>query len=258
PLGRCVDAVAGPGGSPGDRRDVDDVAAAVLELVEEHLGGGDRTEQVDLDHLPVVRTLTGVERTEQHDAGIVDQDTGCAQLLADAVGGGNDAVAIGDVRFDGDGPVAQFVRERGDAIEPAGQQGDAVAVCCQGAGGCRADAGRCAGDDGDLGRCAVAGHRGQASGICRPKLSRVMASGSGPPRLPVSSLSMAATSSVVSSKSNTSKFSAMRWGLVDFGMTERPSCRCQRSMTCAGLLEWDSAILTMAGSSRVLVCSPSR
>jgi hypothetical protein len=46
---------------------------------------------------------------------------------------------------------------------------------------------------------------------------KVMASGSGPPRLPVSSPSMAATSSVVSS--NASKFSAMRWGLVDFGMT---------------------------------------
>jgi len=53
--------------------------------------------------------------------------------LADAVGGGNDAVAISDVRFNGDGPVAQFVRESGDAIEPAGQQSDAVAVCCQGA-----------------------------------------------------------------------------------------------------------------------------
>jgi hypothetical protein len=51
-------------------------------------------------------------------------------------------------------------------------------------------------------------------------------SGSGPPRLPVSSPSMATTSLVVSSKSNTSKFSAMRRCLVDFGMTERPYCRC--------------------------------
>src|ERR1700678_1265593 len=32
--------------------------------------------------------------------------------------------------------------------------------CCQGASGCRADAGRRAGDDGDLGRRAVAGHLG--------------------------------------------------------------------------------------------------
>ena len=76
----------------------------------------------------------------------------------------------------------------------------------------------------------------QASGISRPKASRVMASGSGPPRLPVSSPSMAAISSAVSSKSKTSKFSAMRCGLVDFGMTKRPSWMCQRSMTWAGLL----------------------
>jgi len=66
--------------------------------------------------------LIGVERTGQHDAGVVDQGIGGAELLANAVGGGNDAVAISDVRFNGDGPVAQFVRESGDAIEPASQQ----------------------------------------------------------------------------------------------------------------------------------------
>jgi hypothetical protein len=38
----------------------------------------------------------------------------------------------------------------------------------------------------------------------------------------VSRASMALSSSPVSSKSNTSKFSAMRPGLVDLGMTERP------------------------------------
>ena len=47
-------------------------------------------------------------------------------------------------------------------------------------------------------------------------------------------------------------------GLVDFGMTERPCCRCQRSMTWAGLFACASAIRTMVGSSSVLVCSPSR
>jgi hypothetical protein len=45
---------------------------------------------------------------EQHDAGVVDQGTGGAGLLADAVGGDDDAVAVSDVRFDGGGPVAQF------------------------------------------------------------------------------------------------------------------------------------------------------
>jgi hypothetical protein len=52
-----------------------------------------------------------------------------------------------------------------------------------------------------------------------PKALSVIASGSGPPRRPVSSASIAVSSSLVSSKSKTSRFSAMRCGLVDFGMT---------------------------------------
>src|SRR5215212_4247440 len=70
-----------------------------------------------------------------------------------------------------------------------------------------------------------------APGISLPYASRVMLSGSGPPRTPVSSASIAAICSPESSKSKTSKFSAMRAGLVDFGIAERPSCRCQRSIT---------------------------
>src|SRR5215216_6266791 len=70
-----------------------------------------------------------------------------------------------------------------------------------------------------------------ASGISLPYASRVMLSGSGPPRTPVSSASIAAICSLASSKPKTSKFSAMRAGLVDFGIAERPSCRCQRSIT---------------------------
>src|SRR5277367_6169990 len=78
----------------------------------------------------------------------------------------------------------------------------------------------------------------QASGISRPYASRVIASGSGPPRRPVSRPSTAAISSADSAKSDTSMFSAMRVGSVDFGITDRPSSRPQRSMTCAGLLPW--------------------
>ena len=121
PLGGGVDAVAGAGGAAGDGGDVDDVAAAVggavLELVEEDLGGGDGAEEVDLDHLPVVVALVGVERAEQHDAGVVDQDVGAAELVLDALGGGDEAVAVGDVGGDGDGAVAELVGERGDAVE---------------------------------------------------------------------------------------------------------------------------------------------
>jgi hypothetical protein len=65
----------------------------------------------------------------------------------------------------------------------------------------------------------------QASGISRPKASKVIAAGSGPPRRPVSRPSIAAISSAESPKSNTLMFSAIRLGLVDFGMTERSCCR---------------------------------
>src|SRR5437773_10961305 len=68
----------------------------------------------------------------------------------------------------------------------------------------------------------------QDSGISRPNASMVIASGSGPPRRPVSRASIELISSVDSSKSNTSMFSAIRLGLVDFGMTERPCCKPQR------------------------------
>ena len=59
PLGCGVSGVAGPGGPPGNGRDVDQVAAAVAKLIEEHLGGRDRAKQVHLDHLAVVTALLG-------------------------------------------------------------------------------------------------------------------------------------------------------------------------------------------------------
>ena len=159
PLGRCVDAVAGARGAAGDRGDVDDVPAAlggaVLELVEEDLGGGDRAEQVDLDHLPVVGALVGGEGAEQHHAGVVDQDVRATELLLDALGGGDDAVAVGDVGLDRDGAVAELVSDGGDAVDAAGEERDAVAARGEGARGGLTDAGGGAGDDGDA--CVVVG-----------------------------------------------------------------------------------------------------
>ena len=149
PLGGGVGGVAGAGGAPGDRRDVDQVAAAVAELVEEDLGRGHRAEQVDLDHLALLGALVGGERREQHHAGVVDQDVGAAELVLDALGGGDDRVAVGDVGRDGDRAVAELVGQRLDAVGAAGEQRDAVAVGGQRAGGGFADARRGAGDDRD-------------------------------------------------------------------------------------------------------------
>ena len=149
PLGGCVAGVAGASGAAGDRRDVDEVAAAVAELVEEDLGRGHRAEQVDLDHLALLGTLLGGERGEQHHAGVVDQDVGAAELVLDALGGGDERVAVGDVGLDGDRAVAELVGQRLDAVGAARQQRDAVAVGGQRTGGGLADARRGAGDDRD-------------------------------------------------------------------------------------------------------------
>ena len=127
----------------------------MLELVEEDFGGGDRAEEVDLDHVPVVVALSGLERAEEHDAGVVDEHVRAAELLLHALGGGEDAVAVGDVCLDGDGAVAELVGEGGDAVEAAGKDSDAVAGCCERAGSGFTDAGASAGDDGDP--CPVVG-----------------------------------------------------------------------------------------------------
>ena len=79
-------------------------------------------------------------------------------------------------------------------------------------------------------------------------VSGLSASGSGPPRTPLSSASIAATSSAVSEKSKTSKFSAMRCGLTDFGIAQKPCSRCQRRTTCAGVLPYLAARSVMTGS----------
>ena len=48
----------------------------------------------------------------------------------------------------------------------------------------------------------------------------------------------------------------MRAGLIDFGIAERPSCRCQRSITWAADLPCWRAISSSVGSSNVLLLPP--
>jgi hypothetical protein len=91
PLGRSVHTVPGPRSATGDGGDVHHVTAAAVELVQEDFGGGDRTKQVDLNHASVVLALVGGERSEQHDAGIVDQHVAAAEFLLHAVRGSEEA-----------------------------------------------------------------------------------------------------------------------------------------------------------------------
>ena len=55
---------------------------------------------------------------------------------------------------------------------------------------------------------------------------------------PESSCAIARMSSSDSSKSNTWKFSSIRSGVTDFGITTLPSWMCQRRITCAGVRSW--------------------
>jgi hypothetical protein len=119
-------------GATGDGRDVDDVSASVgcgcPELVEEHLGSGDRAEQVDLDHPAVVVAPVGGERAEQHDAGVVDEHRRTAELGLHTVCRREQTVAVGDVGLDGDDSVAELVGESCDPVGASGQR-DTVAGC---------------------------------------------------------------------------------------------------------------------------------
>jgi hypothetical protein len=77
----------------------------------------------------------------------------------------------------------------------------------------------------------------------------LLVSGSGPTRESTLSADSAATSASSSVKSKTSRFSAMRDGVTDLGITTLPSWRCQRSTTCAGERSYFAATAAMAGSS---------
>ncbi len=92
---------------------------------------------------------------EQHHAGVVDQHVGAAELVLDALGRGDERVAVGDVRGDRDRAAAELVGESLDAVGAAGEQRDAVSVSSQRASGGRADARRGAGDKPQRGRCGI-------------------------------------------------------------------------------------------------------
>ena len=92
------------------------------------------------------------------------------------------------------------------------------------------------------GRAHHRGRPGAAIRACRRAAilaettqSQLNLAGSGPVRSPASSVAMAAISASVRVKSKMFRFSASPAARVDRGITEQPSCTCQRKITCAGL-----------------------
>jgi hypothetical protein len=89
---------------------------------------------------PLFALIRG-EGRRQHDAGVVDEDIRAAELPLHALGGGDDRLAIRDIRLDGDRAVAELVRKGLETVRAAGEQRDPVAVGGQSTGGRLADAG---------------------------------------------------------------------------------------------------------------------
>ena len=78
--------------------------------------------------------------------------------MSNALGGGDERVAVGDVGLDRDRAVAEFVGERVDPVAAAGQQRDPVAVGGERAGCRLADAGGGAGDDRHAAGALISAH----------------------------------------------------------------------------------------------------
>jgi hypothetical protein len=89
----------------------------------------------------VLFALIRCEGRRQHDAGVVDEDIRAAELALHALGGGDDRLAVRDVRLDGDRAVAKRVGKGLDTVRAAGEQRELVTVGGQSAGGRLADAG---------------------------------------------------------------------------------------------------------------------
>ncbi len=91
----------------------------------------------------------GVEGREEHDAGVIDQDVGAAQLGLDAISSRGQGVIVGDIGLDGNCAIAQFIGKSPDPVGASREQGEPEAAGGQGMRCSFADAGGSARDDCD-------------------------------------------------------------------------------------------------------------
>jgi hypothetical protein len=108
--------------------------------------------QVQLQHAAPVIVPAGVERAEQHDAGVVDQDVDPAELVGHPADGGPGLLGVGDVSREGQHRAVLGRELGGEVREPVRaprHRGHPGAPAGQPTHGRLADAAARAGDQGD-------------------------------------------------------------------------------------------------------------
>ena len=124
PLRHVVDGAAGARDAPGDRRDVDHVAAqrAVVALQQRDRGvrAVEEPEAVDLDHPPPLLRVGALDGAEEHHAGVVDEDVQAPEALGRALDEGAGGGLVGDVDLERLGLAALLRDPRGEVAQAIG------------------------------------------------------------------------------------------------------------------------------------------
>jgi hypothetical protein len=133
----------------------DDAGIARQHVAKRGAGAVDLAEVGDVGDPPIF-LRTGIdEARKEAGEGVVHPDVDAAEMAGGHVGGLIDGIGVGDVSGDDQRLAAEFINLAGGGFETvaaARQQGDAAAAPGELAGGGTADAGRCPGNDGNLGQ----------------------------------------------------------------------------------------------------------
>ena len=132
-LARRVRHQVGYGNPAADGRDIDDPPASLMSHVRQHREHQEeRTPEVGLHRIVVVRQLHVVQRTDLDDSGVVDQDVDAAVVLDRLRDGAFDILALANIRWHdqhlgGRLPVVDIVRGPPEFVLVASDERDARA-----------------------------------------------------------------------------------------------------------------------------------
>ena len=152
-LGRAVDVATGIGPAAGHRAEVEDMAAVALDHAGQQ-GARDlnQARAVGVDHgLPVVQARALRRLEPEREAGVVDQHIDGGKLGRQHGGQGLDGGTVAHIELERQQRVAEFGRQRLEAILAPGGRDHAMAGLYELAGNGRAEAGGCTGDEYDQG-----------------------------------------------------------------------------------------------------------